>query len=137
LFWIGLMEHFPKDAAARQLQRSADYELAVAHLRGKGDLMGEFGLVRDYFADVEDWLAVADLQDAATLLVYARKASPRLPSSVQCARVSVSPNRCPIAPLSRGLCVVLAFGSLRCFPRFLDRPLPSPVLFPPCCSSSR
>jgi AcrR family transcriptional regulator len=70
LFWIGLMEHFLKDSAPRQLQRSADYELAVAHLRGKGDLTGEFGLVRDYFADVEDWLAVADLQDATTLLVY-------------------------------------------------------------------
>ncbi|MET4252973.1 hypothetical protein [Bradyrhizobium sp. LA6.7] len=71
LFWIGLMKPFLKESAPRQLQRCADYELAVAHLRGKGDLASEFGLVRDYFADVEDWLAVADLQDAATLLVYA------------------------------------------------------------------
>jgi len=70
-FWIGLMERFIDPTVPRPLRRSAIYEVAVAHLRGKGDMTSQLTRVRDYYADMHEWLAVADLEDAATLMAYA------------------------------------------------------------------
>ncbi len=69
-FWIGLMERFIDPTAPRTLQRSAIYEVAVANLRGKGDMTSQLPRIRDYFADAGEWLAVADLKNAATLMSY-------------------------------------------------------------------
>ncbi len=70
-FWIGLMERFIDPTVPRPLRRSAIYEVAVAHLRGKGDMTSQLPRIRDYYGDVHEWLAVADLEDAATLMAYA------------------------------------------------------------------
>lgn len=70
-FWIGLMEAFLAPPAPRALQRSALYEIAVAFLRGKGDLNAQLERVRDYYSDVESWGSLADLENAATLAAYA------------------------------------------------------------------
>jgi hypothetical protein len=70
LFWIRLMECFLHQPAPRTLQRSAAYEVAVANLRGKGDMTSELERIRDFYSDLEDWLSIADLKDAATLLSY-------------------------------------------------------------------
>lgn len=71
LLWIGLMERFLEPPAPRHLQRSAIYEIAVAHLRGKGEMTSQADKLRNYFTDLGDWLAVADLKDAAVLQTYA------------------------------------------------------------------
>lgn len=71
LLWIQLMERFLEHPAPRHLQRSAIYEIAVAHLRGKGEMTSQADRLRDYFTDLGDWLAVADLKDAAVLQTYA------------------------------------------------------------------
>lgn len=71
LFWIGLMERFIDPDAPRPLQRSAIYEVAVAHLRGKGDMTSQLSRIRDYYDDVDEWQAVADLKNAAMLMSYA------------------------------------------------------------------
>jgi len=70
-FWIGLMERFVDSAAPRPLQRSAIYELAIAHLRGKGDMTSQLAHIRSYYGDAAEWLMIADLQNSATLIVYA------------------------------------------------------------------
>jgi hypothetical protein len=41
LLWIGLMERFLEPPAPRHLQRSAIYEIAVTHLRGKGEMTSQ------------------------------------------------------------------------------------------------
>lgn len=71
LRWIALMERFIESASPRHLQRGAVYEIAVAYLRGKGEMTSQLQRLKDYFADLEDWLSVADLKDASILLVYA------------------------------------------------------------------
>lgn len=70
LFWLGLTERFTAQEAPRRLQRAAIYEISVAWLRGKGNLTPQLERIRDYYSDVADWLTIADLQDAATLMVY-------------------------------------------------------------------
>ncbi len=71
LFWIEYMECFLTARAPRKLQRTALYELAVASLRGKGEMSSQLERMQDFFSDLEDWPGGADLQDAATLTVYA------------------------------------------------------------------
>ncbi|MGJ5208120.1 hypothetical protein [Bradyrhizobium sp. HKCCYLR20261] len=71
LRWIGLMERFTEPASPRHLQRWAAYEIAVAFLRGKSEMTSQLPRLRDFFSDLEDWLAVADMKDASVLLVYA------------------------------------------------------------------
>jgi len=71
-FWISKMEVFAAhEAAPRGLARNAAYEIAVASLRGFGDLNPQAHRLRDYYSDVGEWTGQADLQNAATLLVYA------------------------------------------------------------------
>ncbi len=71
-FWIAKMEAFTgHEATPRGLVRNAMYEIAVASLRGFGDMNPQAHQLRDYYSDVGEWTGQADLQDAATLLVYA------------------------------------------------------------------
>ena len=69
--WITLIEHFLRSDAPRQLQRNASYEVIVAIYRGKGILNIGLPLFEDFYSDFDEFLGLADLQDAATLLVYA------------------------------------------------------------------
>jgi hypothetical protein len=52
------------------MRRVAIYELAVASLLAKGEMTSKLGLMDDYYSDLEEWVRIADLQDAATLLLY-------------------------------------------------------------------
>lgn len=70
-FWIERMAAFLVPTAPRDLVRSASYEIAVAHLRGRGDMTTQAHLVADYFIDVEVHTDIGDLTTAATLLTYA------------------------------------------------------------------
>lgn len=70
-FWIERMAGFLVPMAPRDLVRSASYEIAVAHLRGRGDMTSQAYLVADYFIDVEAHADIGDLTSAATLLTYA------------------------------------------------------------------
>lgn len=70
-FWIEKMSSFLVPMAPRDLVRSASYELAVAQLRGRGDMTSQASMVADYFVDVEAHTNVGDLTTAATLLSYA------------------------------------------------------------------
>jgi hypothetical protein len=65
------MAGFLVPIAPRDLIRSASYEIAVAHLRGRGDMTPQAHLVADYFVDVEAHADIGDLTTAATLLTYA------------------------------------------------------------------
>ena len=71
LFWIDRMAPFLGEHAPRPLKRSAIYELAVANLRGRNEMTSQFDRMRDYYSDCAEHLGLADLQDAAILLVYA------------------------------------------------------------------
>lgn len=70
LAWLGRMEAFLATDVPRSLQRNAEYEVIIATYRGTGDFHRRISLVDSYFSDFEDYLGLADLQDAATLLVY-------------------------------------------------------------------
>lgn len=69
--WFGRMEAFLADPTPRDLQRSSLYELCVASLRGRGEMTSQQGRLIDYFSDIDQFLGLAELQDAAVLLVYA------------------------------------------------------------------
>jgi hypothetical protein len=71
LSWIAAMEQFLGQDTPRSMVRRASYEIAVAALRGLGDMTPRAPLLASYFSDIEDWPGHADLQDAATLLTYA------------------------------------------------------------------
>ena len=46
------------------------YEIAVANLRGRGDMTAQSGLVADYFSDVAQHTSIGELIDAMVLLTY-------------------------------------------------------------------
>jgi hypothetical protein len=70
LGWMAKTEAFFDEITPRPLMRNALYELSVASLRGRGEMTSQTGRLRDYYDDVEEFAGLADLQDAATLLVY-------------------------------------------------------------------
>lgn len=70
-FWLAKMEGFLGDPTPRGLARSATYEIAVGHLRGRNDLTSQTQRLLDYFSDVDDFPAIGDLTDATALLAYA------------------------------------------------------------------
>ncbi|WP_231420773.1 hypothetical protein [Sphingomonas sp. Leaf205] len=70
LFWLDRMEAFIVDQAPRAIARDAMYEIAVANLRGKGDLTPVSHLVEDYFADVGRHQSIGQITDAVVLLTY-------------------------------------------------------------------
>lgn len=75
-FWIAKLEVFTAHGATpRNLARNAAYEIAVASLRGFGDLNPQAHRLRDYYSDVGEWTGQADLQDASILLVYTHGAT--------------------------------------------------------------
>ena len=69
-FWLLKMEGFVGEHTPRGLLRSAVYEIAVANLRGRNDLTHQSDRLADFFSDVDDFLAIGDLTDATTLLMY-------------------------------------------------------------------
>lgn len=70
LRWIATMEGFLGPHTPRHMLRNALYELAVAHLRGRGEMTSQLPRLEDYYSDVGNALSLAELQDATTLLVY-------------------------------------------------------------------
>ena len=69
-FWLGKMEGFLDSQVPRSIVRSAIYELAVAHLRGRNNLTSQSNRLTDYFGDLGDFPTIGDLSDATTLLTY-------------------------------------------------------------------
>lgn len=69
--WLTLMGYFLAEDVPRQLQRTAAYEVVVATYRGKGDFSSKYFLFENFYLDFLEFTGLADLQDAATLLVYA------------------------------------------------------------------
>jgi hypothetical protein len=69
-FWIGLLKSFIENDVPPQLRRKAIYEIAVVSLRGLGTLLGQEGLIREYFENILKSDDVADLEDASALLNY-------------------------------------------------------------------
>jgi hypothetical protein len=68
--WLEKMAAFLTDVAPRDLVRDAMYEIAVANLRGRGDMTPQAKLVADYFSDVADHTSIGELIDAMALLTY-------------------------------------------------------------------
>jgi len=69
-FWLDKMAVFLAHPAPRDLARDAIYVIAVANLRGKGDLTPAADLVADYFSDVSQHMSIGELTDAVVLLTY-------------------------------------------------------------------
>lgn len=69
-FWLSKMECFFSAITPRDLVRDASYEIAVAQLRGRGELDSQAARVEDYFSDLEDHVSIGDLSTASTLLAY-------------------------------------------------------------------
>ncbi|MEC5292549.1 hypothetical protein VSX64_18215 [Aurantimonas sp. C2-6-R+9] len=69
-FWLDKMAAFLPHPAPRGLARDAMYEIAVANLRGKGDLTPTADLVADYFSDVSQHTSIGEITDAVVLLTY-------------------------------------------------------------------
>lgn len=69
-FWLNKMAAFLSHPASRDLARNAMYEIAVANLRGRGDLNAVAHLVADYFGDVSQDTSIGELTDAVVLLTY-------------------------------------------------------------------
>jgi hypothetical protein len=69
-FWIDLLKSFLKNAVTTRLRRKTIYEIAVVSLRGLGTLLGQEGLIREYFEAISVLDDVADLEDASALLNY-------------------------------------------------------------------
>lgn len=65
--WLARMEPFLAGVTPRALRRNAEYEVIVATYRGMGDFHRRMSLVDSFFSDFDDFLGLADLQDAATL----------------------------------------------------------------------
>lgn len=69
-FWLEKMEAFMEDPTPRDIRRDAMYEIAVANLRGKGDLTPAGSLVDDYYSDVQQHTRIGEITDAVVLLQY-------------------------------------------------------------------
>lgn len=69
-FWLSKMEDFFAAITPRDLSRDASYEIAVAQLRGRGELDSQAARVEDYFSDLEEHVSIGDLSTASTLLTY-------------------------------------------------------------------
>lgn len=69
-FWLDKMAAFLPHPALRDLAWNAMYEIAVANLRGKGDLTPAADLVADYFSDVSQHTSIGEITDAVVLLTY-------------------------------------------------------------------
>lgn len=69
-FWLDKMAVFLAEPVPRGLGRDAMYEIAVANLRGKGDLTPIAHLVADYYSDVEQHTSIGEITDAVVLLQY-------------------------------------------------------------------
>lgn len=69
-FWLERMAAFLEPGAPRDLSRNAMYEIAVANLRGKGNMTSVAGLIDDYFSDVTRHWSIGDITDAVVLLTY-------------------------------------------------------------------
>ncbi|MEJ1968477.1 MAG: hypothetical protein WDN03_07585 [Rhizomicrobium sp.] len=70
-FWLAKMALFAVETSPLALRRRAQYEVAVATFRGRGEMTTQLPAMREYYHDFQVRGDAADLQDAATLCVYA------------------------------------------------------------------
>jgi hypothetical protein len=69
--WIALMRGFEAHVPSRRLRQKTRYEIAVAELRGRGNLDPARNLVEAFFEELsKDESRAVDLLDAAVLSVY-------------------------------------------------------------------
>lgn len=69
-FWLDRIAAFVNGCGPRDLARDAMYEIAVANLRGRGDMTPVSGLVDDYFSDMAEHVGIGEITDAVVLLTY-------------------------------------------------------------------
>jgi hypothetical protein len=69
-FWIERMRQFGQDTSNDQLKQQARYEVAVASLRGLGDLRPAEDLVEEFFSLISSDTDPEHFHDAAILLTY-------------------------------------------------------------------
>ncbi len=69
-FWLDKMGAFVAAPTPRSLVRDAMYEIAVANLRGRGDMTPVAGLVIDYFSDIAEHVGIGEITNAVVLLTY-------------------------------------------------------------------
>lgn len=69
-FWLNLVRTFIHDGVDGDLSRRAEYEIAVATLRGTGDLTPVESFVEDFFSGTLRSSREVQLEDASALLMY-------------------------------------------------------------------
>ncbi|MGI4811914.1 MAG: hypothetical protein ACRYGG_01025 [Janthinobacterium lividum] len=69
-FWLDKMAVFVAHPTPRSLVRDAMYEIAVANLRGRGDITPVAGLVTNYFNDMAEHVEIGEITNAVVLLTY-------------------------------------------------------------------
>jgi len=69
-FWLGLLGKFIDDRSLPQLRRKVIYEIAVASLRGRGELLGQEDHIREYFSTTSELEDPTDMEDAFALMNY-------------------------------------------------------------------
>ena len=74
-FWIEQLSRFQDNDVPRSLNRRAFYEIAVARLRGLGDLLGCEDTFDDYFLEIPNLVRLDDIQDAVLLASYCTSAT--------------------------------------------------------------
>lgn len=71
LGWLGVMKAYLEASSSPLLRQKARYEIAVAELRGRGDLDPAASLVEAYFSELEESSPLpVDLLDAAVLVIF-------------------------------------------------------------------
>lgn len=73
-FWIKHTSPFLSQSLPQDMQDIASYEIAVARLRGQGDMSAADGLVKDYLERSLDYSEPSKLENAAVLLMYVQGA---------------------------------------------------------------
>jgi hypothetical protein len=88
-FWLGLMRTLADQVGPAQVRQRARYEVAVAALRGAGDMRPADDLVREYLDEVSaSEPSVARIVDAKTLLTYAFGAALRCATDLDAATLT-------------------------------------------------
>jgi hypothetical protein len=81
--WIARMRSFADEGGISRQRQKARYEIAVAELRGRGNLDPALPYVESFFKELEDGeLHPADLLDAAVLAIYCWGAFGHLHSNI-------------------------------------------------------
>jgi hypothetical protein len=71
LEWLGIMRSYMSAAPSSRLRQRSRYEIAIAELRGRGNLEPAEPQVKDYFGELrEDAPLPVELLDAAVLVIF-------------------------------------------------------------------